>query len=137
MLKLEGAISLSLIGSPPKKFKANDSASRPPTIIAQFTNKRVRNEIFAKRKKAKEMTAFPVDEMTNLYINENLTQFRKRLFWSTKQTAKAKKFKFFWTTNGQIWIKKNESEDAIPIRCEDDLDSLQCYLSYLLGLDFK
>ena len=109
---------------PPKKFKANDSASWPPTIIAQFTNKRMRNEIFAKRKKAKEMTDFPVDEMTNLYINENLTQFRKRLFWSTKQTAKAKKFKFFWTTNGQIWIKKNESEDAIPIRCEDDLDSL-------------
>ena len=73
---------------PPKKFKANDSASRPPTLIAQFTNKRVRNEIFAKRKKAKEMTDFPVDKMIKLYINKNLRQFRKRLFWSNCQSKK-------------------------------------------------
>ena len=116
---------------PPKKFKANESASRPPTIIAQFTNKRVRNEIFAKRKKAKEMTDFPVDEMTKLYINENLTQFRKlqnnltqfRKQQSTKQTAKAKKFKFFWTTNGQIWIKKNDKANCQSKKIQILLDN--------------
>ena len=102
----------------------NDSASRPTTIIAQFTNKLVRNEVFAKRKKTKELIDFPVNKLTNRYTNENLTQFRKRLFWSTKQTAKHKKYKCFWTTNGQIWIRKDESEDTIRLRCEEDLERL-------------
>jgi len=61
------------------------------TIIVQFTNKRIRNAIYANRRKAYLITQFPVPMMRKLFVNKNLTSFRKRLFWSTKQAAKTKR----------------------------------------------
>ena len=48
---------------------------------------------------------FPVDGMEKLFINENLTQRRKRLFWNTKQKAKELGYEFFWTQNGQSYTR--------------------------------
>jgi len=50
----------------------------------------------------------PVEGMQKLYANENLTQARKRLLWFTKQAAKHLKYTYVWTTNGKIYICKNE-----------------------------
>ena len=43
------------------------------------------NEFYVSRSKAKDITELPVDDMGHLYLNENLTQRRKRFFWLTKQ----------------------------------------------------
>ena len=46
--------------------------------------------------------------MTQLYVNENLTQQRKRLLWSAKQSATEKDYKYVWTNNGKILGRKTE-----------------------------
>ena len=77
---------------PPKRHKQSNGSTLPPTVIAQFTNKRIRNAIHSRRKEAKNTKDFPVPEMTRLFINENLTRYRKKLFWSTKRAAKANNY---------------------------------------------
>ena len=52
------------------------------------------------------------------FINENLTQRRKRLFWNTKQKAKELEYNFFWTHNGQNYIRKDE---AFPRLCSSNV----------------
>ena len=51
--------------------------------------------------------------MTELYINENLTQRRKRLFWRSKQQAKELSYKYIWTNNGQIYVQKDKNHERI------------------------
>ena len=62
--------------------------------------------------------------MEKVFINENLTQRRKRLFWNTKQKAKELGYKFFWTHNGQIYTRKDEESEKNYIRTESDLEQL-------------
>ena len=109
---------------PPKRHNQRDGSSLPPTIIAQFTNKRIRNAIYSRRKEAKNIKDCPVPEMTKLFVNENLTHYRKKLFWSTKRAAKANNYKFFWTANGKILVKKDDNAPVIAILSETDIDNL-------------
>ena len=98
--------------------------SAHPSIIARFTNADIRNEIYSKRRKVRDFSSFPIPEMTSLFINENLTQSKKKLFWLTKQKAKELNFKFIWTNNGRIFVRKNEESLKKQVRIESDLDKL-------------
>ena len=66
----------------------------------------------------------PVEGMEKLFMNENLTQRRKRLFWLSMQKAKELEYKYFWTQNGQIFVRKNEESEKVLISSESDLDQL-------------
>ena len=95
----------------PKRFRRN---SNPPAIIARFMNRDVRNEIYKNRITAKNTAKeeFPVARMSKLYVNENLTNARKKLLWMTKQKAKELKYASTWTMNGKIYVRKNENSDS-------------------------
>ena len=95
----------------PKSFRRN---SNPPAIIARFMNRDVSNEIYKNRITAKNIAKeeFPVAGMSKLYVNENLTNARKKLLWMTKQKAKELKYSSTWTMNGKIYVRKNENSDS-------------------------
>jgi len=62
--------------------------------------------------------------MKKLFINENLTLERKRLLWQTKERAKAMHFKFVWTMNGKIYLRKDEQSESFIIQNETDLNKI-------------
>ena len=101
-----------------------DKPANYPTIIMRLISRQKRNEIYAKRFNAKSIEEFPVEGMAHLFVNENLTQRRKRLFWLSKQKAKELGYSYFWTHNRQIFVRKNEESEKIFIRTESDLDKL-------------
>ena len=43
---------------------------------------------YARRKEAAKITDFPIDAMERLFVNENLTQSRKKLFWLANNQLK-------------------------------------------------
>ena len=61
--------------------------------------------------------------MTNLLINENLTQQRKSFNMAYKKKMNLK-YQFLWTYNGDIFIRKNTSSERIKIFCESNIDQL-------------
>ena len=104
--------------------ESNVTNRRHSGIIVRFISRQKRNEMYSNRIKAKDISDFPVQGMNKLYVNENLTQRRKRLFWLARQKAKELDFKFIWTSNSQIFIREDEKADSLPIRTEYDLDNL-------------
>ena len=108
---------------PPKRHA---KVADPPAIIARFINRNLRNEIYGKRIAAKHLkeTDYPISGMKKLFINENLTQERKRLLWLTKQTAKNLNYTYIWTMNGKIYVRKNEDSSSFIIHNENDLSKL-------------
>ena len=71
----------------PKKIGQNGNVTCTPPIIVRFTNRDFRNKIYPNRKQTRtlDLKNFSVSDTKNIFINENLTQSRKRLFWKTKQ----------------------------------------------------
>ena len=100
---------------------------RPPLIIARFISRDVRNELYSKRKLTQgiNLDQLSVKRISELYINENLTPFRKRLFWKAKQDAIKADYKFFWTVNGNIFVRKTENSKPLLITTEQDLNLMK------------
>ena len=75
----------------PKKlnYSTKDCIS-PPRIIVLFTNRGTRNKMLANRKFIRnlDLKQFFLPETEKNFINENLTQTQKKLFWQIKQKAK-------------------------------------------------
>ena len=71
-----------------------------------------------------ETKNFPVEGMTKVFVNGNLTKTRKRLQWKTKQAAKNKKYKYIWTMKGRMYVRQDTEFDAITIVRDKDLGKL-------------
>ena len=48
----------------------------------------------------------------------------KELLWQTKQAAQELDYDYFWTNNGQIYIREDEESNKIHVKSEIDLDNL-------------
>ena len=47
-----------------------------------------------------------------MYINESLTQYRSELFGRVNKFKKENKYKFLWTNNGKIYLRKHETSQT-------------------------
>ena len=111
---------------PKKKASSrNNSGSFP--IIVRFTSRDIRNQIYANRKKARfvDLKNFSVSDTKNIFVNENLTPTRKQLFWKTKQEVKNNSWKYIWTHNGNIFVKKDDNANITEIKNELDLNLIK------------
>ena len=66
----------------PQRRAHSESTNTPLPIIAKFTNRDVRNKIYANRKLKRNLDFkhISVYGVKAIFINENLTQLRKKLF---------------------------------------------------------
>ena len=61
--------------------------------------------------------------MQKLYVDKNLTRARKYLLWRTKQMAKQNNYKYVWTKNSRIFVRKDDSDltNINEIASENDI----------------
>ena len=103
---------------PEKPNHSTEDFVCPPSNIDRFTNHDIRNKMFPNRKFIRnlDLKQFSVPGTEKMFINEYLTQTRKKLFWQTKQKAKKEEWKYFWTVNGNIFVKKHDDANAVLIK---------------------
>ena len=109
----------------PKPTYSEPAAS--PPLIVRFLSRDVRNQLYANRKLARtaNLQEFSLQGAMNIYINENLTQSRKKLFWHAKQKAIASNLKFYWTVNGNVYLRKSSDSDSLLIKNIDDISKIK------------
>ena len=105
----------------------NRKTDASPPIIVRFLSRDVRNQFFANRKFARSanLKDFFVKGTEKLFVNENLTQSRKKLFWQVKQKAKANNYKYYWTVNGNIYVRNSSESDPLLIKNVNDLSKIK------------
>ena len=92
--------------------RAYDSKVRD--VIVKFTSRDKRNLVYrCKRNMPREDPA--------IFINEDLTQTRNKLFFDARCMKKHNKIKAAWTQDGHIMIKLTEASDPVPIQTHSDL----------------
>ena len=103
--------------------------SEVPPIIVKFVRRNIRNQLYEARRKLKSLTTkdlgLGILRDKQIFIQESLTPRRKELFKRNLEARKDKNFKFIWTSNGNIYLKKDESSLAIPVSSQKDLDKLR------------
>lgn len=94
-----------------------------PKILVKFNDVAIRERWFAARKKLRALSEN--DALPKMFFNENLTQAKRELFWLAKGKAREVNFKFVWTKDGRILVKKSEGTTVIHIARKSDLDKIK------------
>ena len=102
--------------------------NKPRPVIARLVRRSVRDALLKERFKLANVKTHQLDinvnEQNKIFINENLTPDRRKLFYLTRQKKDEKDYKFAWIRNGLIFLRKTENSEVIKVTCMDDLDEL-------------
>ena len=104
----------------PKGYK---SKRNEPRIIVKFARRDVKDNFYKARGKLRSKTTKDIGyhAQNNIYLAESLTERNKALFRSCLNVKRDKSYKFIWTLNGTIYLRKDENSDAIKIKSTEDL----------------
>lgn len=104
-------------------------------IIAEFSSVRVKNQLitsvrdFNKSNRNEnrlntQSIGLPGDRRP-IYVAEYLPASSRKLFYEAREFAKQHEYKFCWTANGNIFLRKIEGAKQIHIKSESTLRDLQ------------
>lgn len=104
------------------KIKSN---GKPQAVVVTLRTKTARDQWIAARKsKITNSLLYNNGNDNPIYINEDLTKYKRQLFWETKFQLKSK-VKYIWVQNGNILVRKNDTEKAIyKIRNDSDIEQV-------------
>lgn len=100
------------------------SAVRARPIIARLKQRILKDKIMASARKHRNLNTKEVGiagEISKIYINEHLTKDNKILLKLCKQKAKELNYKYIWTKNCRIFVRKNEISPPISINSSSDI----------------
>jgi len=90
------------------------SSGDPRPIIVHFRSYRAKSELYKARKRLKSASLSNYFHNTEaVYINENLTNYRRDLFAKVRKFKKNNNWHSTWTMDGKILIKKKSQSDQV------------------------
>lgn len=105
----------------------NTLSSRPNKAVFKFVRKVIRDEFLEKCRKAmlSEKDVF-MDSATNnrIYVNEQLSPHFRQLMGRANSKRKQLSWRYIWTVNGKIKVRKDNGTPVIVINSESDLDKI-------------
>lgn len=102
--------------------KVNDI--RP--IIVKFKSHKVKSQIYFARRRLRgtELDRDVLNGAEQIYINENLTAQKRRLFAETRKRAKQHKWHKVWTVDGKIFVCQEKGDRSIKISSYTELEDI-------------
>ncbi len=126
------SISHRLPPIPPWTDQDGTVHSPPPSIIAKFVKRDVKEKFYRARYKLKNKssrdlagTSISSAEGSKIFISESLTQKRKKLFKAALKVKKELKFDYISTSNGRIFLRQNKDNRSHLITSDSDFAKLK------------
>ena len=98
-----------------KETPTGEKRTRP--IFVQFLKKDERDKMYNNRSNLRKL-------QNRIYLNENLPKFLNELRGKANARRKQYKYKFIWTKNGDILVRKDENSKVLNIRTPSDLEKI-------------
>ncbi len=92
---------------------------KPRDVLIKFRSKQKRNKFYSRRKNLYD--ANTRRSSSGIYLNEDLTPYRQRLFFDARNLRNKEVIHSVWTTTGTIMIKVEENSLPKPIMTHRDL----------------
>ena len=94
------------------RLKKSTNSTEAPPVIVKFTIRKVRDEVFAARRRLK---GFPPP----IFINEDLTKRPADLYRRARDLVKNKTITSTWTHKGFVFIKTSDNPNIKPLKISD------------------
>lgn len=121
MLLLVKWVSLLVLKLSAKTYKGK---RKEPVIIVKFVRREVKETFYRARGKLRSKTTKDIGYHVenNIFFAES--HRNKALFRSCLDVKRNKSYKFIWTLNGIIYMRKDENSKSIKIKCREDLPKI-------------
>lgn len=112
------------------RVQPRHTTSTPRTsrsIVVRLRQRIIKDRIVAAARKHRNLNAGALglgEEANRVFINEHLTKENKMLLSSCKQIAREANFKFVWTKNCRIFVRRNEVSPPILIASPSELSKI-------------
>ena len=102
---------------------ASNNSGKPRPIIVRFRSYNAKRYLYAARKHLRGMD--PGEHFggtEKIYINENLTRYRRDLFAKVRKYKRDDHWHSSWSIDGKLFIKKTQNGKPVRIYCAEDLE---------------
>lgn len=104
------------------------SSGRPRSIVLRLKTRHMKDKLLSATRKLHGATLKDIglgsNNVTKIYVNEHLTQYNKRLLNLCKVRAKNLNYKFVWTKNCRVFVRKDEKSPPLTILIETDINKI-------------
>ncbi|EDO49528.1 predicted protein [Nematostella vectensis] len=91
------------------------------SIIVKFARRDVRDRFYAGRKHLRDKSVRDTRTDNKIYISESLSPGNRELFKAALSARHDLKFKYIWTQNRKVFLRKNNDSQAVLISKSQDL----------------
>lgn len=101
---------------------------RPKNIIAHMKSIFIKDSIISGMRKNRGLSTIDIGipgEPRQIYVNEHLSPVFKQLYKSTRDAVKSSNFKYVWVRNCKIYVRKDDTSPALPIKNIKDLNKIK------------
>lgn len=108
----------------PPRVKA---PGRPRAIVVGFTTSAPKYSLLSAARKRRGFSTADIGvegERQPIYINEHLTSYNKQLLGLTRKKCKEMGFRYVWTRDAKIFVRKNDKSPAIRVTDESKIDKI-------------
>lgn len=113
---------------PQKQTLRNDNKSHTKAIIVKFVSRLTRDRVIGAarlyRRSANGHALSVPNVSDNVYINEHLTAKNMDLLMRVRNLAKEKTYKYVWTRNSTIYVRRDDRAKVLSIKSVADLSKL-------------
>ena len=107
------------ISSAYRKHKPAERLGHPP-IVVRFVHQRTKEAILEKRRLKRNLSTKDIGSMvngaSNIYINDYLTPYYKKLYYEANLLKRAGKIKYLWVRNGNVLLRKEDGSRIINLK---------------------
>ncbi|KAH9636698.1 hypothetical protein HF086_003246 [Spodoptera exigua] len=100
---------------------------RPRVIAVRLSRRAVRDQLIRAARVRRGLTTADLDlpgQPQRVFVNESLTRSNARLFRNTREAAQRLQFKYVWTKEGRIYVRKEDGVSALRVRSETDVKKI-------------
>ncbi|XP_073947382.1 uncharacterized protein [Choristoneura fumiferana] len=100
-------------------------APRPRPLVVRLARRAERDRLLAAARVRRGATTEGITSaVTTFYINERLTKANRILFYKARVEASSRNWKYVWTRDGNIYVRKEHGSPRHRLRSEIDLTKL-------------
>lgn len=107
---------------------SQSSPSNNPPLFIQFKSNKARDEFLEKKTTHKQLflkqLGFSVLKDSQIFIREQLTLYRRKLYKSAQSLRTSHNFQYIWINRGRILVKKQNLSRVHEVRSETDIKNI-------------
>ena len=114
----------------PEEIEISHKINQGKSILVKVCSHKTKSKIYKERTKLKHVKIrdifpdYPSTAPHRIFINENLTAFRRSLFEAAKRRRKDGVLTSVWTLDGKVYVKTSPYGSPIKIHAEEDLNDI-------------